>query len=195
MKIIYRGYSSPRKKMKSELDTVAKWDTLNNTKNEKDVESGKLTSEEVAQNNHKDGLDYEFTVFNEDEDFPFCFVKVVPENNFIGVEFIDDLGRNYLKYSFGKLSDNKLFLEEVWFYEFGNSNTNRMKSRTHFVFDEEGNSNYRVYDMIQNKTKDYESNTPIDTKGLYEPYPEFGQYEGVIRLNRDIPFVEDTIEK
>ncbi|WP_055446373.1 hypothetical protein [Lacinutrix mariniflava] len=182
--------------MKPEVDTVAKWDTWNGTKFKKDLENGKKTSKEIAQNNHKVGLDYEFSAMYEDDtsDFPFCFVSVVPENKFIGVEFMDGVGRKYLKYSFGKNEDkNLLFLEEIWFYEFANEDTDKMKSRTHFVFDEVGNVNYRVYDMIQGKTLDYESKEPMETSALYEPYPEFGEYEGVIRLERDIPILKDNV--
>ena len=182
--------------MNSEVDTVAKWDTLNGTKFKKDVANGKKTSKGIAQYNHKNGLNYEFSALYDDNssDFPFCFASIVPENKFIGIEFIDGSGREYLSYSFkNKKDENLLFLEEIWFYEFTNEDSDKMKSRTHFVFDEEGNTNYRIYDMVQGKTLDYESKEPMDTSVLYEPYPEFGEYEGIIRVERDILILKENV--
>ncbi|SES08740.1 hypothetical protein [Pedobacter rhizosphaerae] len=59
--------------------------------------------------------------------------------------------------------------------------------RIHFVFDEEGKINYRKYDDKNEKLEDYESNRKFDVTGLYESYPNFGEYESLIRIDRDLP--------
>jgi hypothetical protein len=63
----------------------------------------------------------------------------------------------------------------------------------HFVFDREGNAAYRKYDEIAKKTIDYESSQPFDVSGLYEDYPEFGQYESLIRMERNIEILDNLL--
>ena len=39
---------------------------------------------------------------------------------------------------------------------------------------------------------DYETKEPLDISGLYEDYPEFGHYDGLIRKERNMKFLEDV---
>ncbi len=195
MNIKYQAYWANRKKVKTELATVSKWDVWNNTKYEKDLKKGKSTSFQVAKQNHINGLGYEFIKFEDLNDkYPRNYVTIVPENKHIGVNFIDSNGRIYLKYLFTEISKEKLFLGEVWYYYFDSEDVEDENYRIHFVFDEDGNVNYRVYDDIHKRTIDYESKETFDILNLYELYPEFNKYDGILKIERDIPILKQKIE-
>lgn len=186
MNTIYTGYWAVKKKLQSEIDSISLWDNWNNTKNEKKI---KLTSKDIANQNHNENLAYEFCSIDEENDqYPFCYVTVVPKNKHIGVNFIDDSGRKYLTYLFHEQKEDRtLFLREVWYYHFTTESSDSEEYRIHFVFDEEGNINYRKYDEKNQKIEDYESNRKFEMSGLYEPYPVFGEYDSLIRLERNLP--------
>ena len=108
---------------------------------------------------------------------------------------MDDIGREYLAYHFEEIeSMKKLFLSEVWYREYSNDETNEMDYYLHFVFDMEENVSYRKYDEIIKKTIDYESNQTFDISGLYEDYPRFGEYENLIKEERDIEILNNLIK-
>lgn len=185
----YLGYWAERKKISIESHAVSKWDTWNKTKYEKKVENGELTSEEVARGNHNKGLGYEFCVFDEKHnEYPYCYVAVIPRNKHVGVSFLDFAGREYLAYQFHEVKEDRaLFLWEAWYYHFTSESVMEEDYRIHFVFDEEGNISYRKYDDKNQEIQDFEGNKKFDVSGLYEPYPEFGNYDGITRLDRDLP--------
>lgn len=190
MVVKYVSWLENYKELNSEAGTQTRLDASNGTKNKVNVQNGKITAEEVADKNHIDKLHYEFCVLEEESSaYPECYVTVVPKNKHIGVNFIDDAGRNYLKYLFREVKEDRtLFLREVWYYHFTSETQESEDYRLHFVFDQEGNVAIRKYDEINQKTEDYESNRRFDISGLYEKYPEFGQYESLVRLDRDLPF-------
>lgn len=190
MKLIkYVNYWDVNKKINTEKVSVGKWDLWNKTKLKKKVENNELTSQDIAKNNHDKFLGYEFCSFEDDNDqYPFCYVTVMPKNKHIGLNFIDYAGRKYLSYLFHEIKEDRtLFLREIWYYHFTSENGENEDYRIHFVFDEEGNINYRKYDDKNQKFEDYESNRKFDVSGLYEPYPNFGEYESLTRLDRDLP--------
>ncbi|WP_223064570.1 hypothetical protein, partial [Frischella japonica] len=139
--------------------------------------------------NHEHLLGYEFCVLQSKQSlYPDCFVTIVPRNQYIGVHFIDNEGRTYLKYHFGEVKEDRtLFLEEVWFTQYivGNSSEDE-EYRIHFAFDQDGNYAARKYIDSKRKYEDYEGNQTLDFSGLYEKYPEFGQYQGIIQLERPV---------
>jgi len=51
------------------------------------------------------------------------------------------------------------------------------------------------YDNKNQKLTEYEGKESVDVKLLYEEYPEFGKYEGIIKENREIPFLKKEIRK
>ncbi|MCX2449962.1 hypothetical protein OQX61_01645 [Pedobacter sp. PLR] len=190
MEIIFKTWLDGYKEMNTEKGAVGRWDLWNKTKYKPKVESAELTSEDVARENHNKGLGYEFCAFNEQSDqYPFCYANLVLKNSHAGVEFLDFEGRKYLNYLFGKSSikTEELFIREIWYYHFTSEHGENEDYRLHFVFDEEGNVNYRKYDEKNQKIEDYESNRKFDISGLYEAYPAFGAYKSLIRLDRDLP--------
>lgn len=193
MKILYQGYSTLSKNIQTEKATISYLDTANKTTYLKMFESGKITMEEIVRKNHKDGLMYEVTVLD-NLDMPINYLAIVHENDFIGISFLDDAGREYLKYHFDEVeSKKKLFLEEVWYRKYS-GDKDEMDYYIHFVFDKEGNVAYRKYDEINKKIIDFESNRPFDVRGLYEDYPEFGEYENLIKSERNIDILDDFIK-
>jgi hypothetical protein len=194
MKVLYQSYWDVTREIKSEENTISLLDTSNKTKYLRLFKKGKISTEEVARKNHEDGLHYEVVILN-DLNNPEFHLQIVHENKHVGVLFLDDAGREYLTYHFEEISPKKkLFLGEIWYREFSNDETKDMDFRIHFVFDREGNVNYRKYDDIEKKTVDYESNQPFDVTDLYEDYPEFGKYESLIRLERNIDILNDFIK-
>ena len=176
-------------KIKDQTSSVSRWDSWNKTKFRNKVEKGQLTSEEVAKYNHEHLLGYEFCVLQSEQSlYPDCFVTIVPRNKHVGVHFIDNEGREYLTYLFHEVKEDRtLFLREVWFTQYiaGNSSEDE-EYRIHFAFDQDGNYAARKYIDSKRKYEDYEGNQTLDFSGLYEKYPEFGQYQGIIQLERPV---------
>jgi hypothetical protein len=186
MKILYQCYWDVTREISSEENTVALLDTSNKTNYLKLFKKGAISTEEIARKNHEDGLHYEVVILD-DLNNPEFHLQFVHENEHVGVLFLDDAGREYLTYHFEEiLPKKKLFLSEIWYREFSNDETKDMDCYYHFVFDREGNASYRKYDEIEKKTINYEGNQPFDVSDLYEDYPEFGEYENLVRLERDI---------
>lgn len=191
--IIYQRYTVWKGILKTESDTVEYWDTVNKTRLFKKFQKGQMTIEEIARKNHEDGLLYEVTIL--EEDTPAVFLQINHKNEFIGVNFMDEVGRAYLTYHFSEIeAKKKLFLNEVWYsyYTPGDKSFDNEEYRINFIFAREGNAAYRKYDEINKKTMDYETKEPLDISGLYEDYPEFGYYDGLIRKERNMKFLEDV---
>ncbi len=186
----YRNYWSHKKILQAEEDTIQNLDIVNDTNYLSLFKKGEITAKEIASKNHEDGLLYEVTILEDNK--PIVFLEINHQNEFIDVNFIDEEGRNYLNYHFIEVEPKKkLFLREVWYYYFSNAETNNDDSRVHFVFDPEGNVAYREYDNINEKGSDYEINEFSDVESLYEPYPEFGNYEGLTKLERQMTFLDN----
>ncbi|MBS7566739.1 hypothetical protein KHS38_20205 [Mucilaginibacter sp. Bleaf8] len=188
MIIKYQSWLTDYKELNSESGTQTLLDASNDTNNKAKVKSGKLSASDVAKENHNKKLHYEFCVFTESEDVPYCYVSVIPRNKHIGVNFLDEAGREYLAYAFHEIrEDHTLFLREIWYYHFASEAAKDEEYRIHYAFDEQGDINYRKYDEKNQKIQDFEGNKRFDISGLYEAYPEFGQYESLIRLERNLP--------
>lgn len=195
MKYLYRTYFIAKRLVQSEQSSISYWDTVNDTNYLRLFKKGEITSVEVARKNHEDGLMYSVIVLDDDGS-PYCSLDIVHENEFIGVDFLDDSGRIYLSYHFDEVEPmKKLFLREVWYSFYPNSEAKDANYRLHFVFDHDGNAAYRKYDDLEHKIYDYETKEPLDVSGLYEDYPKFDHYEGLIRLERNIGLIGDVIKQ
>lgn len=195
METIFRSYSRLGRKVQSEEVTIENMDTINDTEYLRLFKKGDITGEEVAYRNHEVGLMYYVTIVD-DDNTPYCTLSIDHENKFVGVYFLDNVGREYLTYHFCEVEPmKKLFLEEVWYTFYPNSEAKDGNYRLHFVFDQEGNAAYRKYDDLDHKIYDYETKEPLDVSGLYEEYPKFGHYDGLIRLERNIDLITDVIKQ
>jgi len=185
MDIMYQNFWAAVKKLQTEVQLIGRLDTSNKTKYKKKYEAGEITAREIAGLNHEKGLHYELTIIDEDELFCYLVIK----GGHIKVNFLDGNLRIYLAYYFSpstKYTD-KVFLDEIWYNNYTSESSDKESYRLHFVFDEDGNVNYRKYDEVNQKTQDFESKEPSDVSGLYEAYPEFEKYESLIRLERNFP--------
>jgi hypothetical protein len=194
MEILYQCYSTLKRKIDDIENSIDNLDIYNKTKYLRLFKKGNITLQEIAYKNHVAGLHYEVVILEDEK--PVYYIVFVHKNKFVGVSFLDNSGREYLTYHFDEIDTNKkLFLSEVWYREFLDDETRNMDYYLHFVFDREGNVAYRKYDEIAKKTIDYESNQPFDVSGLYEDYPEFGKYENLIKMERNIDILNDFIKK
>ena len=194
MKTVYQSWNAGYYELQSEEHTIDYLDTVNDTKYLRLFKKGEITGEEVARKNHNNGLMYCVTILD-DDGVPYCALDIVHENEFIGIDFLDNNGRIYLSYHFREVEPMKmLFFREVWYTFYPNSEAKDGNYRLHFVFDQDGNAAYRKYDDLEHKTYDYETKEPLDVTGLYEDYPKFGHYDGLIRLERNIGLLNDMIK-
>ncbi|SHG09624.1 hypothetical protein [Pedobacter caeni] len=185
MEIKYQNYWASVKKLQTEVQLIGRLDLSNKTKYKKKYETGLMSAEDIARINHKNGLHYELSILKENQ--LFCYL--VLKGGHIRANFIDGAQRVYLSYFFfpSKTYADQIFLEEIWYYHFSAESNENEDYRLHFVFDQSGHVSYRKYDEQNKKIQDYESNKSFVIDGLYEPYPEFGHYESVARLERDFP--------
>ncbi|SFB98899.1 hypothetical protein SAMN04489722_101408 [Algibacter lectus] len=195
MIIKYQSYWASAKRLQPERATLTRLDIVNKTKFKQDFLDKKINCQDVARHNYEKGLLYEFSIFETESDsFPSVYITINHKNKHVGVNFIDPGGRNYLKYIFTEVKPKEeLFLSEIWYYDFDKEDNDKANYRIHFVFNNKGNASARKYDDKNQKFSDFESKEPMDTSLLYEPYPEFGKYEGIIRLERDIPILKDNV--
>lgn len=158
MEIKYQNYWASVKKLQTEAQLIGRLDLSNKTKYKKKYETGEMTAEDIARVNHRNGLHYELTIFKENR--LFCYL--VLKGGHIRVNFIDGAQRVYLSYFFSpsEIYADKIFLEDIWYYHFSTEDSLDGEEPRHFGFKE---------------------------AVLYENYPEFGQYEELIRLERDFP--------
>lgn len=110
---------------------------------------------------------------------PMCFVEI--NNNYVGVGFLDASLREYLSYTFDEVEPGKMFLNEATHREFEDG-SDKVKSGTTYMFKQDGNVTIVSEDFLTNVRSDKE--THADVSGNWEPYPEFGQYQSIVRENR-----------
>ncbi|MDR2235734.1 MAG: hypothetical protein LBE92_06395 [Chryseobacterium sp.] len=185
--IKYLNYWSARKRLNSETASVMKWDLWNKTKFKPKVEKGELTSKDIAFQNHNDNLGYEFCAFDKNHtEYPFAYVNIMPQSKHISVEFLDLVGRKYLNYLFGesKRFPDRIFLNEVWYYDFTSETTEEEEYRLHFNFNEDGNVKYTKFNDKIGKSEDFEANQKIDITNLYEDFPNFDEYDKILVEDR-----------
>ncbi|MFD3667177.1 hypothetical protein [Streptomyces sp. NPDC058672] len=106
------------------------------------------------------------------------------ETGFTAVIFMDKLGRDELRYSF-TVMNGALFLETVTIYDYGDSEERggyadawRMESYD-FTPDGVAVQEIEVGDEVSS-----ESRQGIDMTSNWEPLPQFGAYDSLIRRER-----------
>lgn len=135
--------------------------------------------EEEARRRHESGELY--TAVLGDGEARHAYVEVRLEKGFAAVHFLDDEGRNFVTYVFGKQAgDDDMFLERASWRRYGEDGA-LTRGETYF-FKRDG--------TIQLEEKDYERREATrgekqdDVSGNWEPVPEFGSYESIARLER-----------
>jgi len=135
--------------------------------------------DEEARRRHASGQLY--TAILGDPSAPRAYVDVRLERGFVGVHFLDDDGRDYVTYLFGKQKgDDRMFLEQATWREYGTGDD--VRRGENYIFKRDGTIHIDVvnYENRERQGGDKEE----DVSGNWEPVPEFGEYESVARLER-----------
>lgn len=139
---------------------------------------------EQAHARHTSGDLYTAVLFADGNPSPELRVEVLLETAFTAVIFMDKLGRDELRYSF-TVMNGALFLKTVRAYDYGESQEQggyadawRMESYD-FTPDGIAVQVVEVGDEVSS-----ESRRNIDVTGNWEPIPQFGAYDSLIRRER-----------
>jgi hypothetical protein len=135
--------------------------------------------EDEAQRRHEAGELY--TAILGDGMTPRAYVEVRLEKGFVGVHFLDDDGRNFATYLFGKQADDDaLFLERATWREY-DEDGELVRGEAYF-FKPDGTIHVESKDYVEREAS--RGDKRDDVSGNWEPVPEFGRYESVTRLER-----------
>jgi hypothetical protein len=131
-----------------------------------------------------------YTVLIGDPSHPSCFLEFSRFRS-VCVEFLDAALRTYFDYSFQELRPGELFISMSRRLQFPN-NTDPPNRATVLYFKPEGQLVVCGYvsnpDGIGSKLVDRKELT-VDVSRNWEPYPKFGNYEGLVRLDRGSPWL------
>jgi hypothetical protein len=141
----------------------------------------KPLTEFAALERHQAGKLY--TVLVGDPLKPTCFIEVVGENGFVGVEFLDSSLRSELAYGFQRLPDGRMFLSTAIIRK-AFDETGKVISAETFHFKPEGTVELRVIDISDDSEKIGHKN--LDVSANFESWPEFGNYDHLIQRERGI---------
>jgi len=137
-----------------------------------------MWSEDQAKVAHENGLPYTALIGAIEQ--PYCFLEVSKKT--VGVGFLDKYLRESLSYAFQEVEDGRLFLTMATHREF-EGDTDKVKSGTSYIFSRDGAVSLRREFFNPHKLETSATNT--DVTANYSPKPEFGQYEDLIRAERN----------
>lgn len=101
--------------------------------------------------------------------------------DWIGVNFLDRLLRVYLNYSFVEVEPGRMFLTMSTYREFEGLSDN-VKNGTTYIFKQDGLVLLREQDVTNKVLRT--SKRMADVSGNWDKYPNFGEYESLLRLER-----------
>ena len=103
-------------------------------------------------------------------------------DNFVGVDFLDDKLREALSYHFKEVEPGKLFLSMAVYRQF-EGDSERVIEGTCYIFKRSGKI------IVRNESFDphtmEESERTVDVSANYDVYPDFGAYESVCTVERE----------
>ena len=140
-----------------------------------------IWSEKQARQAHKERKKYTVLVNNIEK--PYAVVDIAGNTNFIGVTFLDDLLRDFLSYNFKEIKPEELFLSMAVHRDFYDKK-NQIKKGSSYIFNQNGSLIIRKKSF--NPQSLDETNISIDTSGNYEKYPSFGQYDYLLKTERQL---------
>lgn len=148
----------------------------------------KMLTEAQAQKAHGQGKLY--TVLVGDPVRPDCFLEVSAYRS-VCVEFLDSALRTFFHYSFQEMRPNELFISMSRRPEFPND-VDPPDRASVFFFKTEGRLNIVRYEANANGVGSRivgEEQRIVDVTRNWEPYPEFGDYQGLATLDRGTPLL------
>lgn len=139
---------------------------------------------EQAQARHASGHLYTAAASPDEHSAPALRVELRLETGYSSVIFMDEYGRDSLDYTF-TLINGSLFLETATSYNYGDS-----QERGGYADAERMESYEFTADGIIRRTVEVdgeesrESRNGVDVTGNWEPVPNFGAYDALIRRDR-----------
>lgn len=120
-----------------------------------------------------------------DTETPQAVLEIVPENKFIGVNFVDEEGRTHTALSFINMGNGKFFMDEIvmWSYEPGAEDMSGAHRIENLEYRPDGYLKRTIEDDSVDHVEEIEyKDVPVDVN--WEPEPEFGHWESIARFDR-----------
>jgi len=136
------------------------------------------------QKAHQLGKPYNLTI-GEDPENPDCFLEI-GINGYIHVGFIDELKRRCLMCYFATELPGRLMLYKAAYDEY-DGDTDTVIKMTEFIFTTLGQFNIVITDYVNREKEILKANNEVDVSGLWTDYPEFGCYDGLIKVAERFP--------
>ncbi len=199
MRIIYNRWGRGYKGFLSDEEALAGMDDINKTRFSKRTKNT-VTLEEAARWAHENRKLYFVTAFEKFPgpqcwaERPYAFMEINLLDNSGGaliVGFLDELKRVCMTYTFHEVEVGKrLFLSTILHWEFANPEDEKGSYFERVNFTTDGECFWYKKPGGQFSPlpgEQYEAAERMDVSKLWEPFPEFGHYEGLLRADRDIP--------
>jgi hypothetical protein len=120
-----------------------------------------------------------------DKDHPQCFVEVTGDSMAVG--FLDAHLREYVCFNFQERRPGMLFLSMAVFRTFEGS-SDKVREGAVYFYKESGEAQVQKNNLMPTK-ETWEANTMLDVSANWEPYPQFGKYESITRLDRGLQLI------
>ena len=183
-KVKFTNWWDSRKAEQSIDSALAKMDLFNKTRYGRRKIIDETLLIEAAKDAHENGLVYYSLIF--ENVTPYCYLEI--NKDYFNINFLDGYSRKYMSYAFhgkiyNELYGDKLFLSSITFWEFEGS-TDKMLVITDHIFKPDGTFLTIERDLVSNEQINSEAKNKIDVTSNWEDYPEFGQYDSIIRKER-----------
>ena len=144
-------------------------------------------AENDARSAHESGKPYGALLYSNGP-YPWSAVEIRRGNgeSYIDVSFLSSTGHRDVVYFFSSQGDEQiLFLRSALFYRDGNSQTDHTDYtwRLRHVFTVTGSASTRFTRVVPS-LRTGNANWTCDVSTHWEPFPEFGQYLGLARVDR-----------
>lgn len=143
-----------------------------------------LLTEAQARKRHEDGKLY--TALIGEATRPWCFLEFTAFRS-VCVEFLDSFLRSYRDYSFQEKRPNEFFLSAATFRKFDDGGDYPTWGDIYY-FKISGELTIVRYEVTPRATTEVGREDALtDVSRNWEPFPDFGHYEGLARFDRGIP--------
>jgi len=122
-----------------------------------------------------------YTVLIDSAERPYCFINITKAKGFVGVCFLDKSLRNYLDYKFKEIEPGRLFLSTAIHRTF-DGDTDKVARGDSWIFKPDGKVHMRKEYFNPHKLET--ADTTADVSCNYSPFPEFGEYDDLVRKER-----------
>jgi len=135
-------------------------------------------TEEQAKSAHAKKQPY--AVLVDSIERPFCFLDVA--DKVVGVGFLDEHLRESLTYAFQEVEPGKLFLTMATHREF-DGETDKVANGISYIFKQDGTVHLRREFFNPHRLETSFASSDVTTN--YSTVPEFGEYDDLIRIERN----------